>query len=209
MDAVNMIRAARAEMLINTVLCDVGDVIIMFDQAVATNIESRHRLEPGSLLPAALKSPEGRLAMVGGIDPDRWRRAMAQKLGEEAVAEWLDYHGDVNHEVVALIKDLRNQDIRVVLLSNATTRLWDDLAFHGLSALANAVFCSADIGRAKPDPESYRHAARHGGFRLDQALYVDDTPSWVAAAARLGLHGHVFESAQLLRQDLVARGLLP
>ncbi|HEX9033448.1 MAG TPA: HAD-IA family hydrolase [Streptosporangiaceae bacterium] len=205
MNAINL----KPEPLIDAVLCDVGDVVIMFDQAVAADIESRHRLEPGSLLPAMLKSREGKLAMIGHIDRDDWRQAMVRKVGEGAVAEWLDYHGDVNHRVVALLKELRSLGVHVVLLSNATTRLWDDLAFHGLDALADAIFCSADIGRAKPDPDSYRHAARRGGFRLDQALYVDDTPSWVAAAARLGMHGHVFESAQVLRRDLVARGLLP
>ena len=195
-------------MLIDTVLCDVGDVIIMFDRVVAATIESRHGLEPGSLLQNVLKSPEGKLAMVGEIDQKCWRRAMARKLGDEAVAEWLDYHGDVNHQVIALLKEIRSQGVHLVLLSNATTRLWDDLAFHDLGSLADAVFCSADIGRAKPDPDSYRYAARHGGFCLDRALYVDDTSSWVAAAARLGMHGHVFESAGILRRDLVARGLL-
>jgi len=195
-------------MLIDTVLCDVGDVIIMFDRVVAATIESRHGLEPGSLLQNVLKSPEGKLAMVGEIDQKCWRRAMARKLGDEAVAEWLDYHGDVNHQVIALLKEIRSQGVHLVLLSNATTRLWDDLAFHDLGSLADAVFCSADIGRAKPNPDSYRYAARHGGFCLDRALYVDDTSSWVAAAARLGMHGHVFESAGILRRDLVARGLL-
>lgn len=194
---------------IDAVLCDVGDVIILFDRAVAAGIESRHGLEPGSLLRTALKSAEGKLAMVGGIDHGQWRRATSRVLGDDAVTEWLDYHGELNHSVVAFLEALKRRRVRVVLLSNATSRLWDDLRFHGLDGLADAVFCSADMGLAKPDPDSYRYAARHGGFALDRALYIDDTPSWVNAGVELGLRGHVFSTARGLGKELLTLGLLP
>ncbi|WP_371503541.1 HAD-IA family hydrolase (plasmid) [Kitasatospora sp. NBC_00374] len=194
---------------VDTVLCDVGDVIIRFDPAVAARIESRHGLSAGSLLPTALKSPPARLAMAGGIDYESWRQAIARALGEAAVTEWLDYHGEANHEVVELLKALKNNNVRVVLLSNATRRLWADLAHHGLDGLADAVFCSADIRAAKPDPASYRHAAAHGAFDLRRGLYVDDTASWVAAGQDLGLRGHVFVTAQGLQEELTDLGLLP
>jgi hypothetical protein len=35
---------------IDTVLCDVGDVILMFDRAVAADIETRHGLARDTLL---------------------------------------------------------------------------------------------------------------------------------------------------------------
>jgi putative hydrolase of the HAD superfamily len=199
---------AQREGGLDTVLCDVGDVIISFDLAVAADIEVRHGLDPDTLLPVALKSPAGRAAMVGAIDHDEWRRATAAVVGDAAINAWLAYHGEANQAVVALLKALKNQNVRVVLLSNATARLWDDLAFHGLDGLADAVFCSADIALAKPNAASYRFAAEHGDFILDRALYVDDTPSWVAAGAALGLQGHVYTSPDRLARELTAAGLL-
>lgn len=194
---------------LDTVLCDVGGVILLFDSAVAADIETRHGLKRGTLLPTALKTPVARRAMVGAVSAQQWRRETAEVLGGAAVMEWLDYHGDLNHEVVECLRAVRSGGVRVVLLSNATDRLAVDLAFHRLGDLADAVFCSADIRLAKPSPAAYRYAARHGGFSLERALYVDDTPSWVAAGAGLGLQGHVFESPQILVKDLKARGLLP
>jgi len=194
---------------LNTVLCDVGDVVLMFDHAVAADIEARHGLAQDTLLRTTLKSPVASLAMVGAVGTQQWWRATADVVGDAAVTEWLDYHGDLNHEVVECLREARGRGVRVVLLSNATERLLDDLAFHHLGDLADAVFCSAEIRLAKPEPAAYRYAARHGGFALDRALYVDDTPSWVVAGSRLGLQGHVFESAQILVKDLKAHGLLP
>ncbi|MFG1928803.1 HAD-IA family hydrolase [Cryptosporangium sp. NPDC048952] len=197
-----------ASALIDTILCDVGGVIIGFDPAVATAIEARHGLEAGTLLPQLLKSEPARRATAGAISLDEWRQIVATKVGDQPVQEWLDYHGDVDAAVVDQLKALKNQGFRVILLSNASTRLWDDLAFHGLNGLADEVLCSATIRQVKPDPSCYRYAAATAGFALERALYVDDTPSWVSAGVAVGLHGHVFSSAQTLRDCLLACGLL-
>lgn len=57
--------APEAELgALDTVVCDMGGVIIRFDTGVAQQIEDRHGLDSGSLLDAALKSPSGRQAMA-------------------------------------------------------------------------------------------------------------------------------------------------
>ncbi|WP_170223707.1 HAD-IA family hydrolase [Nonomuraea turkmeniaca] len=194
---------------IDTVVCDVGGVIISFDEAVASAIEARHGLSIGTLLPAVLKSEPGMLAMRGALDRDTWMSAVSPLVGRAAVLDWLGYHGDLNEQVVAHLKSVKNRGVKVVLLSNATFRLWDDLEFHGLDSLADLVLCSADIGHVKPDPSCYQHAAILGDFTLDRAFYVDDTPSWVDAGAALGMLGHVFTTAERLEQDLATQELLP
>jgi len=195
--------------VLDTVVCDVGDVVIRFDTAVAQQIEARHGLDDGSLLAAALKSPPGRQAMAGEITHEDWKQAMTGLVGEPAIEEWLAYHGELDTEVVALLKKARGAGTRVVLLSNATVRLHKDLAFHGLADVADVVLCSAEMMLVKPDPRCFREAARRAGFALEQALYVDDTASWVAAGAALGMTGHVFSTAKALRDRLESTGLVP
>lgn len=197
------------ERAVDTVLCDIGGVLIAFDPRVASGIEARHGLGAGTLLPVVLKSEPGRRAMVGELDDAQWRRAVSHVVGEDAVAEWLDYHGEADYEVVAHLKEAKDRGARVVLLSNATRRLWDDIAFHGLSGLADVVLCSADIGRAKPDPACYLLASHLAEFTPGRTLYVDDTPSWVAAGTALGMRGHVFTDAAALGRELVSLDLLP
>jgi putative hydrolase of the HAD superfamily len=194
--------------VLDTVLCDVGDVIIRFDPATAKAIEREHGLVEGSLLPAALKSRHGQLAMTGAIGHDAWRKEVGAVLGDGAVEDWLAYHGELDTDVVAHLKTVRDRGVRVILLSNATGRLREDLAFHGLLDVADLVLCSAEMNLVKPDPRCYREAARLGGFTLEKTLYVDDTPSWVAAGAALGLTGHVFTCAQALHTCLESKGLL-
>ncbi|WP_121017107.1 HAD-IA family hydrolase [Streptomyces sp. 3211.6] len=196
-------------MALNTVLCDVGDVLIRFDRGVAAEIERRHGLAGGSLLPAVLKSRPGRLAMAGAIDHDTWRKEVGALVGSGAVEEWLRYHGDLDTDVVAHLKTVRDRGLRIVLLSNANGRLREDLAFHGLLDVADLVLGSAEMKLLKPDPSCYREAARLGGFALHKALYIDDTASWVAAGQALGMTGHTFTSAQALHECLISKGLLP
>ena len=193
---------------LDTVLCDVGDVIVRFDRSVAAGIERECGLPAGALLRAALKSPVGRLAMTGQISFEQWRGETAAVVGSAAVDRWLAYHGELERDVVYQLRMVKSSGRQVVLSSNATRRLWDDLAFHGVNELADAVWCSADIGLAKPDPACFHYAARHSGFELHRTLYVDDTPSWVEAGQALGLTGHVFTTADHLREDLKALELL-
>lgn len=194
---------------VTTVLCDVGDVIILFDKAITTAIETGHGLAPGSIGAAALKSGHARSAMQGLIDTRTWFRETADIIGAAALTQWLDYHGAANTEVLGLLRNVRAAGTRLVLLSNATSRFWDDVDFHGLRDLADVTICSSDLGMSKPDPACYRQAARLGGFRLDQAtLYIDDTASWVAAGIQLGMRGHVYTSPAELTQTLATLELL-
>jgi putative hydrolase of the HAD superfamily len=192
---------------VEALVCDVGDVVILFDPAVSAGIEETYGLAQGSLLATLLKSPAGRLASVGAISSAQWLRFARSELPPRAVDEWLRYHGELNAPVVKMLATVRAAGVRLVFLSNATGRLWDDLAFHGISDLAEKVFCSASIGVAKPDPAAYRYAIEAMSLPVARSLYVDDTPSWVEAGRAVGLRGHVYVSAERLREELVRAGV--
>lgn len=192
---------------IDTIICDVGDVVILFSHDRAVEIERRYGLPPGELLHAMLKSPPARLATVGRLDHHDWFRQVAAVVGEDAVADWLAYHGELNRPMVEILKAARRSGIRVLLLSNATTRLWDDLDHHGIRELADHVFCSADIGLAKPDPRVYEFVVSEASVIAERALYVDDTASWVEAGHDLGLRGYVYDTPDGLRRELAELGV--
>lgn len=61
---------------------------------------------------------------------------------------------------------------------------------------------------AKPDPAIFRLAERRFGHAVSAMLFVDDNPANIAAAAALGWQTHHFSDAELLRRDLLERGLL-
>ncbi|MGH3901293.1 MAG: HAD-IA family hydrolase [Pseudonocardiaceae bacterium] len=128
-------------------------------------------------------------------------------MPRQAVDAWLDYHGELNRGVVDLLAAVKEAGVRVIFLSNATARLWDDLAYHGMLSFADRVFCSADIACAKPDPRTYRFVVDTTSLVLARTLYVDDTPSWVEMGRSLGMHGHVYVTTGELSDELSRLGV--
>ena len=60
----------------------------------------------------------------------------------------------------------------------------------------------------KPDPAIYALAERRFGLPGPALLFVDDNAANIAAAQAAGWHGHHFSDPDVLKRDLVARGLL-
>jgi HAD superfamily hydrolase (TIGR01509 family) len=192
---------------IDVIVCDVGDVLILFSPEQAAAIERRYGLRAGYLLKAALKAPAAKQASVGRLGLTEWFQETAAILGEAPVTDWLDYHGELNLPVAQILAGVRSRGVTVLLLSNATPRLWDDLAHHGIRDLADRVFCSADIGLAKPDPRAYKLVIDAALAPPERILYVDDTASWVEAGRRAGMRGHVYRTPRRLQRELAGLGV--
>lgn len=195
---------------IDAIACDVGDVLICWDTGVPAAIERAYCLSEGSVLSQTLKSEAGRLATLGQIGFDEWFRRVSAVLPEDAIREWLSYHGELNRELADLLTAARSRyGICLYLLSNATSRLWQDLTYHGIQDIADYVFCSASIEMAKPDPRIYQHAARVTGSRPERTLYIEDTPGWAEAGSRAGLISHTFAGNGPVIRELGRLGVLP
>lgn len=101
--------------------------------------------------------------MTGRISDAAWREQVvgqvAGRFGRAAavgaVARWSASAGEVDPEVLAVVRGLRGR-CRVGLVSNATTRLRGDLAGLGLAGEVDEVFGTAELGVAKPDPAVFR-----------------------------------------------------
>ena len=70
------------------------------------------------------------------------------------------------------------------------------------------VFVSGVLKRAKPDPAAFLDVlGRLGGIAPERALFIDDSPEYIAGAARAGLHTHLFGGAPALAEALAGFGL--
>ncbi len=137
-------------------------------------------------------------AVTGEISDEQWRQA----VGPGFVAT----PGEVIPEALALVRAARRQCF-VALLSNATTRLESDLALLGMDVELDAIFSSARLGVAKPDPAIFRRVLDELGHST--AVFCDDSEENAAAACEAGLDGvHVPDTAAL-RTALATRGLIP
>lgn len=149
--------------------------------------------------------------LLGRITPDAWVEAIAAGLaerlgGDTQLARTLGrtlagapFRADA--EVVALLRRARTH-VPVVLVTNATLQLDDDLAVLGLTDLADAVVSSAVEQVAKPDPVIYRIAAERAGVPMERCLFVDDRQENVDAATALGMTGVPYREPADLRRAL-------
>ncbi|MBU8977089.1 HAD-IA family hydrolase [Lysobacter sp. MMG2] len=98
-------------------------------------------------------------------------------------------------------------DFDGVLVTNATSRLPQDLAALGLTPFFHGVANSSALGTAKPDAAIFHAALALAGVAAHEALFVDDSSRNVAAAGALGIHARRFEGPATLRALLHEHGV--
>ncbi|GIG39313.1 HAD family hydrolase [Cellulomonas phragmiteti] len=187
--------------MVSVLIVDLDGVLRHWGAELATQTEQRHGLALGSIHAAAFDPGLLRPALTGHVSDEEWRARIAQRLSVEhgvdatgAVAEWSRPCGRVDSEVLHLLRRQRQQR-RVAVLTNATTRLHADLALLGLDSEVDAVFSSAELGVAKPDPEVFRRTCASLGVAPAGCAFVDDSPENVHAAVALGMSGHLYRTA--------------
>ncbi|RPF33981.1 HAD family hydrolase [Streptomyces sp. TLI_185] len=193
----------------DAVLCDVDNVIRSYDPSGLHALERAAGLAEGTTAKVAFAPETGLPVLLGRVDLQEWVQAIAEGLSglvPDATA-WdlgtalLESPFAADETVVSLLRRARTR-VPLVLVSNATVRLEDDLTALGLADLADEVVNSARVGLAKPDPRIYRLAADLAGVRPERCLFVDDTEENTEAAAALGMQPVHFRTAQDLERAL-------
>ncbi len=122
---------------------------------------------------------------------------------------WPETLGDHVHESVAILDDLRQAGVGLYALSN-----WSAEKFpiardrFGFLDWFDGIVISGEVGICKPDPGIYRHLIERYDLAPATTLFIDDSPSNTAAAARLGFITIDFHEPGRLRHDLEGLGLL-
>jgi putative hydrolase of the HAD superfamily len=177
----------------DAVLCDIDGVLRLWPDH--TELDLVHGLPPGTLAAAAFTPARLQPAITGQITDEQWRSAVATDIAaacgstdtaRNLVTAWADLMPRVDREVVALLASIRDVTT-VALVSNATTRLEQDLARQGLDNVAHTVVNTSRIGVAKPDQRVYRIAAEQADAPVHRCLFIDDTPANVTAARAAGM----------------------
>nr|PPQ62433.1 hydrolase [Streptomyces sp. QL37] len=186
-------------------LCDLDNVVRFYDVTHLAALERAAGLPEGTTEDIAYAPEVDLPLLLGRITLEEWAGSVAlaltHRVGEakarelgRALAE-APFRAD--GRVVALLRRIRAR-VPLVLVTNATPRLAEDLAVLGLADIAHHVVSSAVEGVAKPDPAIYRIAAARAGVPMDRCLFVDDSRENVEAAVALGMTGvHFREPADL------------
>lgn len=203
--------------LVDAVIVDLDGVIRHWDDETMPALERELDLPPGTVVGAAFDPVRLDRAMRGVLTAEEWYaeigEAVAEKHGVDAdrvATAFSEIGWRIDETVVDLVAEVRRiAQVPVVLLSNASTRLLDDLLVSGIASSFDSIVSSADIGSAKPDAKAFMAAVEAAGVDAERCLFVDDTPENVVGARALGLRAIQFEDAVSLDEELQALGLLP
>lgn len=202
--------------MIHALLIDLDGVIRHWRAQDDPAAEAGFGLPPGAIRRVAF-APERLLpAITGQVADPVWRGQIRDEIARQfpaadaaaAVSWWSSPYGEVDAEILELVSACRRR-APVVLVTNATSRLPDDLRRLGIAGAFDYVINSSMVGAAKPAPAIFAAALAAAGVAAAEALFIDDTPGHVEAARGMGLAAHHYTGAAGLREKLLALGLLP
>jgi len=189
-------------------LIDFDGVLRVWDQSRTAAVEEKYGLPAGALMETAFTWSRLRPALVGEVTDAAWMAGVGAALNApEAVAEWQSYRGEVDQDVLSLIRELRAAGRPVALATNATDRLASDLVELGLVGEFDAVVNSSEVGAPKPTREFFAAACAAVGRPPDRCLLLDDDDRQVRGARVAGLSAYRWTGAGDLRYLRAAFGI--
>lgn len=142
-------------------------------------------------------------ADLGHIPSTQFWEGLAQLMGL-TVAECrriVDSERHLNYDLVAYIRELKGQQFKIGLLSNAGSDIWDYVT-PDLQELFDARLISAELGRCKPDQEVFLEACRRLSVAPEEAVFVDDSSNNCSGARAAGLRAVQYQSFVQARAEL-------
>ena len=197
------------------VVFDVGNVLYGWD--------------PDSFLVRQLGDDEARMRFVDDVGLFQWHETLdgGRPYGE-AVAElsekfpqyatlltaWCERFGETITEPVPgvheIVEALDERGVPLFAITNFSADFWPP--FHDQERdffrRFRDIVVSGEVKLLKPDPAIYFLALDRFRLRPQDALLIDDRLINVEAAEAVGMHGHLFTTAEDLRARLEADGLL-
>jgi len=165
---------------------------------------------------------------LGSVCTVEWNEQQdAGRTFADAVAELLPKHADKAHlihafgrrfdemvpgaieETVAILRELKRAGVPLYAVTNWSAETFPSAQkrFDFLAEF-DGIVVSGEEGVIKPDPRIFRILLDRYDIPADAAVFIDDNPANADAATNLGIHGIHFRSAEELRRELVALGLL-
>lgn len=190
------------------ILCDMDGVLRHWESA--RPLEDEFGLPAGSIRACAFADDLVMPAITGACTDEEWRGDIVKRLAanvsrdvaEMVVGRWSEPSGWIDPEMLNLLGSLRERGHTVILVTNATTRLMNDLTKLAIHDRFDGIVNSAVVGVAKPDAAIYHHAVELAGVAPPDCLFIDDLPANVAAASQLGMIGLHFTGMNSVRAIL-------
>ncbi|MBR5930363.1 MAG: HAD family phosphatase [Prevotella sp.] len=136
----------------------------------------------------------------GRITAEECRLALSKMVGREVTFEeckycWLGYRADLPPRNLDVLKKLRREGYRLILLSNTNPFMMDwaesgefDGEGNSIHHYFDALYMSYRVKAMKPSEYFFRYVLEKEGIKPEETLFLDDGPRNVAMASDMGIH---------------------
>jgi putative hydrolase of the HAD superfamily len=200
--------------MIQTIVFDMGGVLIQFDREFFIRRLGVSAEDEALLMNEVFESLEWARMDRGSLTEAEASQSICARLpkrlhlaADRLVTMWerpiLEIDG-----MYALIKELKANGYRILLLSNASVRQHEYWPRIPASELFDGKLISSDVHLVKPQPEIYRFLCDTFHVLPEECFFVDDSPQNVEGAYEAGIRGFIFHGdAGALRKALRAAGV--
>ena len=187
--------------MIKNIIFDFGGVVVTISHSEAV----RRFTELG--LPDAEKwlDPYTQTGIFGQLEEglisaEDFRLELSRLCGRELSFEeckhaWLGYRADVPKRNLEVLKQLRKQGYRLILLSNTNPYMMSwaesgdfDGEGHSIHDYFDSTYLSFQLKVMKPNPTFFNKVLMAEKVSPEECLFLDDGPRNVAAASQMGIH---------------------
>jgi 2-haloacid dehalogenase len=185
--------------------------------------------DPDSFLIRQIADDAARLRFIEDVDLWSWHDSLdggrafdeaACELSEkfpayaDLISAWGSRFGETIGDPVpgvhALVEELDARGVPLFVITNFSAEFWppfrakEDAFFRRF----RDIVVSGEEKLLKPDPALYYRALHRFGLQPREALFIDDRQINVEGARAVGMSAVLFTSAEELRRELEAQGLL-
>jgi epoxide hydrolase-like predicted phosphatase len=132
-------------------------------------------------------------------------------LTPEELWKEIDTYLRIDYSLVDIIKKLKQNGFKVILLSNANNSFFERKiypTFPEFKSLFDDIIISSVVQMVKPDPDIYLHTLEKTSSHPEEVIFIDDSKVNVDAAIKLGMHGFIYTESTSFVKYLESLGIV-
>ena len=199
--------------MLNTIFFDLGNVLVFFShEKMVEQVASCTGLAKDAIWKILIEEKVQENYEAGKIStPEVVQMFQKRALQPFSTAVFLKAASDIftpNLPIYPIIKDLKGQGIRLVLLSNTSECHFHHVSSHyPILKLFDDYVLSFEVGALKPSETIFLKALSLANCPPKNCFYTDDIPEFIAGAKKVGLDSALFTGVESLKKSLLLRGL--